>query len=154
MQTRAESAAEYDLKAAFLYNFSVFVSWPTPPNPLNLCVYGDSPFGQTLDKLLAKKSNSRTNYQAFYFDKPSAVNTCHILFISRSHTETMDALLKKLATQPILTVTDLETNEPVASMINIHEQHGRLNFDINREALIKAGLNVHAKLLTLANEVR
>ena len=45
----AQTASEYDIKAAFLYNFTKFVDWPAAafpdPNTLKVCVLGDDPFG-------------------------------------------------------------------------------------------------------------
>ena len=53
--TRAQSpaAAEYQVKAAFFYNFAKFVEWP-PSNfsdvsaPLQICVFSRDPFGEEL----------------------------------------------------------------------------------------------------------
>ncbi|HEX3129706.1 MAG TPA: YfiR family protein, partial [Thermoanaerobaculia bacterium] len=41
---------EYQLKAAFLFNFVKFVEWPAEAfngerSPLSICVYGADPFG-------------------------------------------------------------------------------------------------------------
>ncbi|NBQ71282.1 MAG: YfiR family protein, partial [Nitrosomonadaceae bacterium] len=54
---QADEAAEYTLKAAFLYNFAIFTTWPdrTTDN-FNLCIYGKDPFSQDLDSLMRKKN--------------------------------------------------------------------------------------------------
>lgn len=148
-----ETASEYDLKAAFLYNFSLFVSWPKPASTFNFCVYGNNPFDDTLEVLASTKSK-QTDYRVHYIDQPSHINICQILFISRSESQSIGKLSKSLAKRPVLTVTDLETGDMPQAMINIHQQQDRLSFDINRQALLDAGLNPHAKLLTLAHKIR
>ena len=47
---KSDDLPEYRLKAAFLYNFAVFTEWPADVgSTLNLCVYGQDPFGEDLD---------------------------------------------------------------------------------------------------------
>src|ERR1700722_2798032 len=46
---------EYEVKAAFLYNFARFVEWPSgtfssPKDPLIICVLGQDPFGTDLEE--------------------------------------------------------------------------------------------------------
>src|SRR2546427_11844250 len=48
---------EYQVKAAFLYNFSQFVVWPTeafpePKTPMVIGVIGEDPFGAYLDEIV------------------------------------------------------------------------------------------------------
>src|ERR1700741_1148752 len=54
---QTKSATEYQVKAAFLYNFAKFVDWPPNafPNPkqtFDICVYGHDPFGSALEDAL------------------------------------------------------------------------------------------------------
>lgn len=51
-------AQEYSLKAALLSKFGLYVEWPSsafssPTSPINLCVAGEDPFGESLDKVVA-----------------------------------------------------------------------------------------------------
>src|SRR5271170_2643769 len=53
--------SEYQLKAAFLYNFGKFVSWPAgdfdrPDAPLVIGVLGGNPFHDDLKNMIADKS--------------------------------------------------------------------------------------------------
>src|ERR1700719_3686453 len=48
---------EYDLKAAFLFNFTHFVEWPSEAfadadSPIVIGILGDDPFGPVLDKIV------------------------------------------------------------------------------------------------------
>jgi YfiR/HmsC-like len=63
-----ESPSEYALKAAFLYNFTLYTEWPesafSEPNTLTICLLGEDQFGTHLDgthldALAAKKSQGR-----------------------------------------------------------------------------------------------
>ena len=55
----ATPSAEYQVKAAFLYNFAQFVEWPArafpaPDSPLIIGVLGENPFGTYLEEDLVK----------------------------------------------------------------------------------------------------
>ena len=56
----SDGLPEYRLKAAFLYNFAVFTEWPSDVGKtLNLCVFGDDPFGPEIDGLEGKAAGER-----------------------------------------------------------------------------------------------
>ena len=48
---------EYQVKAAFLYNFAKFVEWPpgtfaNSNDPIGICIVGQNPFGSTLEDMV------------------------------------------------------------------------------------------------------
>ena len=52
---------EYQVKAAFIYNFAKFVEWPpqtfkSPGDPMSICVLGQNPFGSSLEEAVNGKS--------------------------------------------------------------------------------------------------
>ena len=54
---RAQSALEYDVKAALLLNFARFIEWPDAAfdgaeAPIDVCVLTPNPFGQALERAL------------------------------------------------------------------------------------------------------
>ncbi|MGH9611632.1 MAG: YfiR family protein, partial [Bryobacteraceae bacterium] len=53
----ADAPLEYQVKAAFLLNFTKFVEWPAAAfaasdSPIAICVLGDDPFGGALDQIV------------------------------------------------------------------------------------------------------
>src|SRR6202020_197758 len=55
---QADTSREYQIKAAFLYNFVQFVKWPgttfpTSDSPFYIGILGDDPFGSALDDTVA-----------------------------------------------------------------------------------------------------
>ena len=56
----AQSVSEYQVKAAYLYNFSKFVEWPaqafaSPVAPIRLCVLKDQAFESELNQVVKGK---------------------------------------------------------------------------------------------------
>ena len=55
----AQARGEFEVKAAYLYNFARFVEWPaaaTARDPFTICVLGSDPFGRALDTTVANVS--------------------------------------------------------------------------------------------------
>lgn len=68
MQAQKSSPTEYEVKAAYLYNFGRFVEWPNQATaaggrPFAVCVLGQDPFGQALDAALAGKTSMALGQQ-------------------------------------------------------------------------------------------
>ncbi len=59
----AQAVNEYQVKAAFIFNFAKFVEWPVDasgePGVLVVGVVGDDPFGGALDRLNGSLVNGR-----------------------------------------------------------------------------------------------
>lgn len=56
----AAEPLEYQVKAAFLLNFTKFVQWPASAfadenSPVAICILGEDPFGNTLDEMVREK---------------------------------------------------------------------------------------------------
>src|SRR2546423_13390518 len=84
---RAQQAnpTEYQVKAAYLYNFGKFVEWPArvPAGELfSVCVLGEDPFGTTLDKTIAGEDINGTKAVVRRVAKLQDAARCRILFIS------------------------------------------------------------------------
>src|SRR4051812_20440582 len=55
---QADAPAEYDVKAAYLFNFIKFVEWPANApairnNAVTICILGEDPFGAQLESVLS-----------------------------------------------------------------------------------------------------
>ncbi len=63
---------EYQVKAAFLFNFAKFVEWPaqafkSADEPIGVCVLGPNPFGASLSKVVAGKVVGNRNSRCVRF---------------------------------------------------------------------------------------
>lgn len=146
--------SEYQVKAAFLYNFGKFVEWPTngfasTNAPLVIGVYGDNPFGNDLAEVVQDK-NIDGHPVVTRQVTINELKDCQILFITRSKQKNLAEILRALDGADVLTVT--ENMEPFDSglMINFILRDDRIRFEINNTAAEKVGLKLSSKLLILA----
>ncbi len=156
-QTR--EASEYQIKAAFLYNFAKFVEWPPETSggaddPMAICIVGKDPFGNILDELIKNKDISRRRLVVRRMNQGQSARDCQVAFISSSEKPHMRAILEGLKGESVLTVGDMEGFAVLGGMINFTMEQSRVRFEINVEAAERAGLKISSKLLNLAKIVR
>ncbi|MGH9395871.1 MAG: YfiR family protein [Terriglobia bacterium] len=154
----SQEVSEYDVKAAFLYDFSKFVSWPagafkTQNSPVTICVLGRNPFGDALDRVVTGKILNGRSFSVKYMTGVEAVKSCQIVFISRSERTHLKAILDSLGTSGVLTVGDTDGFAKQGVMINLFMEENRVHFEINNKAALEAGVSMSSKLLGLAKIV-
>jgi hypothetical protein len=156
---RAElsSTPEYQVKAAFLYNFIKFVEWPGDgragaPSTLCLGILGKDPFGDALEVVRGKTAKGRT-IVVVHFRRVEEVKDCDVLFISDSEKGQLAQTLKYLQNFPVLTVADLEGFCQAGGIIGLIEARKKVSFEVNIAAARRAGLRISSQLLKLARAV-
>lgn len=146
---------EYQLKAAFLFNFAKFVTWPESAfsgrnAPLVIGVVGPDPFGAALEKTLEGKSIGERRIEVRRFDDARDAKKSHILFIARSNAERLAETIGALEGAPVLTVGEDEEFTLRGGIIRFLTLDNRIRFEANSESARKAGLGLSSQLLKLA----
>jgi hypothetical protein len=157
--TQSAVAQEYDLKAAFLFNFAQFVEWPNDAfaeagAPITIGVLGDDPFGARLDALVAGETMRNRPLVVRRYRSVEQVDACHILFISSSEADQLDQIAKALAHRSILTVGETKDFAAHAGIIGFEVSQRRLRLRINLAAAADARLTISSKLLRQAQIVK
>lgn len=156
----AQAVGEYELKAAFVYNFARFVEWPAqafkePGEPIKVCILGENPFGHALDNALqGKLAGGRPFVVEQISGLPRAIG-CHILFVSASERKRVRTILAAVPSGcGVLTVGDLDGFAAQGGIVNFTLEAGKIRIEINVAAAGQQGLRVSSKLLSLAKIVR
>lgn len=140
------------LKAAFLYNFALYTTWPPPPpTAVTLCSIGHDELGAAFDALASKQVDGKP-VQVRRVDSAAEARACHLLYVPESSSNNLPTLARGLASQPVLIVSDAGNLD--ASMILIEAEGNRLVFSVNLARVRHAGLDVSSKLLRLARVVK
>jgi hypothetical protein len=152
---------EYDVKAAFLHKFAMFVEWPTQAfaqaqSPIVIATLGTDPFGSKLDRVMAGKTAQGRPVVVQRFSEPTdAVRSgCHLLFIASSEKGRVQAVVDSLGNLPIVTVGDVPGYGEKGVMINLIQRGSTLRFEIDRQTAAQAGVKLSSQLLDLAIKVR
>jgi len=152
-------ASEYQVKAAYLFNFSRFVSWPAQGSgdasaPFSICVMGKDPFGQVLDATVAGENIGGKSVVARRLAQAEQASNCRVLFISSSEESRLREILAALDKASVLTVSDIAHFAERGGMIQFVLQDNRVRFEVNLASATGAKLTLSSELLKVAVEVR
>ena len=145
---------EYEVKAAFLLNFSRYVTWPADrlKPPFRICLYGSNPFGRRLRDAVTGESWQNRPMEVREVQTLVEGQSCHLLYIPDS---AGDVLADHWSgqTMPILTVGEDERFLAQGGMVRLFLENNKVRFSINQTAAETARLQVSSRLLRLAREV-
>jgi hypothetical protein len=153
LSAQAPKTTEYQVKAAYLANFSKFVEWPAKAaksESFNICVLGQDPFGAVLDAAVSGETIGGAHVLAKRISRPQDAVDCRILFISSSEANQCKEILAALRTLRVLTVSDMPQFTRRGGIIQFLLDGNRVRFDINLAATERVGLNLSSELLKLA----
>jgi hypothetical protein len=153
--TPREELSEYQLKAAFLFNFAKFVEWPVEAfrdanSPFVIGVLGENPFETDLEDTVKDKVINGHPFVIKQLKNLSELKTCHILFISKSERRRLPEIIANLGAAPVLTVSEVDRFLQAGGMVNFILEGNKVRFEINDQPAKRAGLRISSKLLNLA----
>ncbi len=153
------SAATHEVKAAFIYNFTKFVLWPSTAfendySPFRACVVDDRMLDEALESLVQSVTKGR-QIQTIRYRGILGADKCHLLFIGES-TDPAQAkkILGAVASKPVLTIGDSSAFIKQGGIIRFITSDNRLIFEINPVAAKRNGLEISSKLLGLSKTAR
>ena len=147
---------EYQVKAAFLYNFARFAEWPAESfqhsgEVFQVCVLGTDPFGPALDEVTAGQSVAGHPVEVRRISDPAMVRGCRLLFLGGSQKRLLSSALREPG---VLTVADSDCQGAGEAMIWFTVDRGKVRFEINMDAATRGKVRLSSRLLSLATAVR
>ena len=148
-------AEEYQVKGAFLLNFTKFVDWPPeafkgPGDPIAICVLGQNPFGPGLERAARDAVAANRRVSVRQVSDGQQASQCQIVFVGASERKRSRAWLEALRGKSVLTVGEFEGFLANGGVVNFKLEGERVRIEISMAAAERAGLHISAKLLSLA----
>jgi hypothetical protein len=143
---------EYNLKAAFIYNFTKYVEWQKPVNEKEFVigVLGDSPITKLLEDIARSKTVNSKKIVIHRFNDSDDLGNCHILFIPRSSSPALSSILSKVKGKGTLTVGERDGLGKAGTAMNFIILDNRIRIEANTKILDSEGLKVSSQLMKLA----
>jgi hypothetical protein len=150
---------ERRIKAAYLFKFTDYVSWPDgtfarPDAPLVIAVAGDEQAAADLAQTVAGHSvagHPVTVRRLREGESPTGVN---VLFVAGASHLRLEQAIRAAAGQPLLIVTEAEGALERGSVINFVLVGDHVKFEIALDNAEKRGLKLSSRLLAVAQNVR
>lgn len=146
LHAEATTSLEYKIKAAYLYNFTKFITWiKDDARTFNLCILGNDPFNNVIDPI-EKRSVSGRPIKLIRSNHFSNLPHCHIIYLGKN-APAIHALHNTLL------VCEQSDFEPKKGMINFIQKNDTIRLQINLDTLKHSGLQISAKLLEVAETI-
>ena len=148
----------HQVQAAFLFNFAKFVTWPDDAfqrsgDSLIIGILGEDPFGAVLKEVVRDKTILGKKLVVKRFVSIQDAIHSHILFLSSSEESNLPHILRVLEKITVLTVSDMDEFAERGGMIAFTVDDQKVRFNINVDAVERAGLKMGSQLLKLARIV-
>lgn len=143
---------EYQVRAAFLYQFARYVQWPDRGGggPLRFCVAGGDVFEGALEETLAGETIDGRPLEVHIILGPES--GCHVLYIPDR--TTWPVYLRAVTQDPVLTVGEPAGFFDQGGIIRLFLDGRNIRFELNLDAAQRAGVRLSARLVPLARHVR
>ncbi len=150
---RAGSSSEYELKAAFLYNFTKYVDFPGEKGPFVIGILGDDPFGSAIDNIVQGKTVNGRSIIVKRLKSEAEGKACGLVFFGADQSDKLSHLTAAFKGSPALTVSDSEGAIQKGVMIELIVEQNKIRFEINNGYAKASHLSISSKLLGLAKQV-
>jgi hypothetical protein len=155
----AEVLKEYELKAAFLYNFTKFIEWPTNSfaeanAPFVVAVAGNSPCTAELQKIAKERKVNGRALIIKLVKTPEAAKGAHVLFVSVSEDARLKEWLAAAHSAGVLSIGESEPFFKQGGIINFILEGEKIRFDLNIGQANATELKISAQLQKLARTIR
>ena len=182
-QSSSKSAKEieYEVKAAFIYNFMKFIEWPKESMETQMAeksmvigILGDNPFGDAFVPILDKEVHGRkitlvnipsfATFQQTASDKDGAfaryrakykprIESCDVLFVCASEKAHFEKLTALTPGHGILTISDVPGFARDYGIIGFVKDNNKIRFEINLHIAERERFKIRSQLLALAIKI-
>jgi hypothetical protein len=151
------AAHEFELEAAFVYNFILFTDWPAAVlaegGAVSVCVNPDSATRPALAELQNRHVKGRRIVLRLLPD-PESAGDCHVLFLDSQDRERWAKIKRRVAGASVLTVSDDGDIGRDGAVILLSVHDSRMGFEVDLAAARQAKLVLSSKLLRLSRAIR
>jgi hypothetical protein len=156
---QGQTADEYQVKAAYMYNLAKFVDWPsdafeTPSQPIVFCVLGQTPLNRPLEDALAGKVVGARPLVFRQITDSKQAGECKVLFINLPDKKRYRPTLDLVKSLHVLTVGEADDFTEQGGVARFLLDEGRVRLEFNLDAADDAKLHVSSKLLSLGKTMR
>ena len=156
---QSNSADEYAIRAAMVFNLARFIDWPPskldPEHPeFAICILGSDPIAVDLESVLKNKSVGTRPVVLRHLNSVDASNSCNMLYVGAGQRGTVARAAAQLARNAVVTVSDVSNTDNPAQVIGLPTLDEHVHIDVNLGAAQRSGVTISSRLLHLATVSR
>lgn len=147
----------YRVEAAFLRNFTHYVTWPPhafdqDSTPWHIGILGPDPFREFLEHTFEGRTEQGRSFKIFRADRLDQLPPCHIVFIAFQDAVKRRTALDKLKDKPVLTVSEASGFLKEGGIIRF-QVGDRVGMSVNLDQARSSSLSIQTKMLEVSDKV-
>jgi hypothetical protein len=145
------------VKAAYLLNFTRYVTWPTNTfaatnAPWRIGILGSDPFGEVLDNTFRGRTEQGRSFEIIRAPTLDRLPPCQVVFIAAMDAAPRQAALGVFKKQPVLTVSDASDFLEDGGIVRF-QTADRVRMSVNLDQARAVSLTIQTKMLEVSNAV-
>lgn len=161
-QATAAAGKEYQIKAAFIYNFIKFIQWPEEESDqresIKIAIIGEDPFGSSFDPIIQKTVKNKkielVKFDSFEdIEDKQLLYDCQVVFVCKSEERNLSRIFESLNGRAILTISEIDDFADNGGMIGFKNNNNKVSFEINIRTMKAVNIKASSQLLKLALRV-
>ena len=158
LQAGEAADIEAQIKAAYLYKFSVYVEWPASilpqaETPITIGVLGADAIATALNNLAQTPAPNSRAMRIKLLKADEAVSGVQVLFIGSKESAALKRMLDGMQTEHVLTVTEQPDALMSGSIINFVRIDDHIRFEVSLPQADRSGLKISSRLLSVAQKI-
>jgi len=151
--TAAQEASSAEVKAAFLYNFGLYIDWPNGAlsDVFDIAVVGDDEVAEQLPRFVQGRKIHDKTVRIKKIRSIADFDGAQVLYIGSNAQVSTQEMQKLIDRRGLLVVTD--NARRLNSVINFVDVGNRIRFEIFLNPAERAGLKLNSRLLGAAVQV-
>jgi hypothetical protein len=153
------AAMERRFKAAFIYKFAAYVTWPagafaSPTAPLVVAIAGADDIARELQAATDGRAVGGRPFVIRPVKAGRPLDGVHVLFVGESEAPRLAQWVHAVNAHPVLVITDFPGALQQGSVINFTTEERHVRFDISLASAERYGLRIDSRLLDVAQHVQ
>lgn len=154
-KAQSSAADEYQLKAAFVYNFTRFVEWPAASSndgaPFVISVLNEDRLAAKIQELVKGERIGNRPIVVRRLNRKSEIGNCNILYVSVKDASDIKDQLSNISRRGTLTVSDAPNFARWGGIIRFFKDDNKLRMQINIDEARASRFGISSKLLSLSS---
>ncbi len=145
-----EAISEAQVKAAFLFNFTMFVHWPaTSEERLTIGIAGDDAFADVVAGTVRGRNVKGRDIHTRRLASGEDPAGCDVVFVGPMSARAAAELIRRVR-GPVLMVGETVQFLRDGGMVRLYVEDSKVRFQLNQKNAEAAGLRLSSQMMTLA----
>ncbi len=134
-----------------------YTRWPAEPNPLRVCVIGQTANTEAIQRLSDWVASERASTVRTLNTDENPANSCDVAYIGQVDPNTTARLVRQMTGRPILSIGENSDFCSAGGMFCLDPRQtgdDTVHFSVNLDAITRSGLRVNPQVLRLSRQLQ